>query len=1139
VLSGGTATNTVLTSGASLVVFPGATALGTTGPGTVLSGGVVFYNPGNGLSVYASSVSNLTVNSGGAEYIFGGGKAVSTSVGSGGIESVLSDGSAVGTFVASAGSENVSAGGTTRFTMDDYLQEVGSGAVTTFTAILSDGVADVTGSAISSTISSGGQEIVSSGAVTSDTVVSSGGIERISGGGVASITTISSGGIERISDGGSATLTILRNGGVIAVTALTYASGGSAQVDPSNDVLTVSIGGSVYQQQMAGDYTGGVFTLAPDLTSGTLITVSGVACFCRGTLILTDRGELPVEDLHIGDRLITLAGLARPIRWIGRRSYAGRFAAGNPDLLPVRIRAGALADGVPKRDLLVSPLHAIYVENVLIPAFLLANGHSIVPSEAIDQVEYFHLELETHDIILAEGAASESFVDDGNRGVFQNAAEYRLLYPDAPVLPVRYCAPLMEAGEALEAARRRLAARATAAPHPPSPSCGPLTGNLDQVTRDRIIGWARDAARPDERVRLRIFDNDVLVGEVVADRYRRDLHEAGIGDGFYSFEFEVPGGLSPLMRHAIRVQRTSDRSELRSPPLVVPAQPFTMTAPAVPAASPRGCLDVVTRERLAGWALDPAHPDKPVALQILDNGAPFASVLANCYRPDLAEAGVGSGRHGFDLLIPGGLSPFVRHVIQVRREADGAEVPGSPEVIEPAGGFDAAMEQALSRAVDGLGPQEDDYERAAEILLKQADRVLQQRAETIGRRVGHLAHRELRRRAGATVGEPADPGLRALVVVERLPVCARDAGSQAILSHIRALQRLGYAVSLVAAEEIAMAGPAVAVLATAGITYCGAPYYASVEEVLRRQANCFAVVYLHRAGMAERYLALARHTMPRARILYSVADLHHVRLQRQAAVEGRDELLMASRRAHLAECTAAWSADAVLTHSADEAELLRRAVPLASVYRVPWAIEVLAANKPEAIESRRAVAFIGGYAHAANVDAARWLVEAVMPLVWRQQADIGCLLVGSEMPHSVRRLASPRVEALGAVEDLAGIYQRVRLTVAPMRYGAGVSGKVLNSFAGGIPCVMTPIAAEGLGLPAALRSLVADDAAGLAALIRDLHRNAAVWREASDAGREFVRRDYNEAAVIAALREAIEGHRPAPAQATAERVSVA
>jgi glycosyltransferase involved in cell wall biosynthesis len=381
--------------------------------------------------------------------------------------------------------------------------------------------------------------------------------------------------------------------------------------------------------------------------------------------------------------------------------------------------------------------------------------------------------------------------------------------------------------------------------------------------------------------------------------------------------------------------------------------------------------------------------------------------------------------------------------------------------------------------------------------------------------------------------------LRALVVDERLPAATRDAGSQAILSHMRALQHLGYAVSLVAAEEMAMEGPAAAALAAAGVTHCGAPYYASVEEVLRRQADCFAIVYLHRAGMAERYLALARRYMKRARILYSVADLHHVRLRRQAAVEGREELIAASRRAHWSECMAAWSADAVLTHSVEEAEVLRRAVPEASVYRVPWAIEAGFGAVPARVPARRAVAFIGGYGHAPNVDAARWLVEAVMPLVWREEADIECLLVGSDMPYLVRRLAGPRVEALGALENLASIYEKARLTVAPMRYGAGVKGKVLNSFAAGIPCVMSPIAAEGIDLPPALRGLVAEDAAGLAALICDLHRDAAIWREASDAGLEFIRRDDNEAAVVLALRAAIEGHRATSADARTHAPSAA
>jgi hypothetical protein len=191
-----------------------------------------------------------------------------------------------------------------------------------------------------------------------------------------------------------------------------------------------------------------------------VVTVDGIPCYCRGTLILTDQGEVVVEELQIGNRLITHSGAGRPLKWIGRRSYSRRFAARNREVLPVMIRAGALAEGLPRRDLFVSPLHAMYIDKVLIPAAALVNGISILQVETVDQVEYFHLELETHDIIIAEGAALESFVDDDSRGMFHNAAEYEALYPAALRLPARYCAPRVEDGAAFETVRRRLAARA-------------------------------------------------------------------------------------------------------------------------------------------------------------------------------------------------------------------------------------------------------------------------------------------------------------------------------------------------------------------------------------------------------------------------------------------------------------------------------------------------------------------------------------------------------------------------------------------------------------------------------------------------------------------------------------------------------
>jgi probable HAF family extracellular repeat protein len=184
------------------------------------------------------------------------------------------------------------------------------------------------------------------------------------------------------------------------------------------------------------------------------------ACYCAGTLIATEHSEMTVEDLKIGDRLVTRSGALRPIKWIGRRSYGGRFIAGNKDILPVCIKAGALADNVPRRDLWISPHHAMFIDGLLIEARHLVTGTSIVQAERADKISYFHIELETHDVIVAEGALSETYLDEDNRGMFQNAHEYETLFSSVPALAAQYCAPRADDGYELEAVRRRIARRA-------------------------------------------------------------------------------------------------------------------------------------------------------------------------------------------------------------------------------------------------------------------------------------------------------------------------------------------------------------------------------------------------------------------------------------------------------------------------------------------------------------------------------------------------------------------------------------------------------------------------------------------------------------------------------------------------------
>jgi O-antigen biosynthesis protein len=867
-------------------------------------------------------------------------------------------------------------------------------------------------------------------------------------------------------------------------------------------------GNADFEIELIGNYT-----LQTDDFAG-----STAPCYCAGTRIRTDIGETPVEELAIGDLVVTHSAEVKPIKWIGRRSYSGRFIAGSKDVLPIRIAAGAIDDKIPARDLRLSPEHALFLDGVLVPARHLINGSSIIQEENVESVEYFHIELAVHDVILAEDTPAETFVDDDSRMMFNNAAEFCALYPGEERVPALYCAPRVEDGYELEAIRRRLAARARWLAPDGTATAPSEQGWLDLAQHDLIEGWAFDPANPAAAVTVIILANGAEIARLVADRYRPDLAEAGIGDGRHAFSYAVPGGLAIDASHTIEVFSASRAARLPGSPVVVPALAVSRDA-STPLGTLHGNIDRASHDRIAGWAQDAAEPERPVGLVVIANGQVIARLLANRYRADLVA--IGSGRHAFELMMPSGtLSALEDQCIRIVREADGTELAGSPVILPTPRAFDATARQTLASLLARVNAGADEDEALA-FLTQEADRLLSRRALRQSGRDAREALRLHRRRWGRppTDEDPVVPGNpRALVVDDRMPCASRDAGSVAILSHIGALQTLGYEVSFVAAEEmVGISGRAA--LAAQSVVLCGSPYYSCVEDVLVRQAGTFDLVYLHRLTNVDRYLTLARQHQPNARIVYSVADLHHLRQARQARVEARPELLAFSRRTAASEILAARRADIVITHSPVEAELLRRQVGFGKVHVVPFAVPRRTPRRSFA--ERHGIAFIGSHAHAPNPDAVHYLVRNILPLVWQHVPEVTCTIVGHGWAPERLPAFDPRVQLFGAIDDLETVFGTVRLTVAPLRFGAGIKGKVLDSFAAGLPCVMTPIAAEGLPLPAGLLALIADTPAAFAKLIRQYHDDEAANKTAGVEAEAMVAREFNRQSVVRCLGAAL------------------
>ncbi len=351
------------------------------------------------------------------------------------------------------------------------------------------------------------------------------------------------------------------------------------------------------------------------------------------------------------------------------------------------------------------------------------------------------------------------------------------------------------------------------------------------------------------------------------------------------------------------------------------------------------------------------------------------------------------------------------------------------------------------------------------------------------------------RRASTRAGGP-----HVLVIDHRVPMPDHDAGSLRMLRLVETLLELGCRVTF-APDDLVRHEPYTRALQSLGVAvlYDGA-------SIVREIALCgedLALVIVSRPYVAAQYMHAVREYAPSALIAYDTVDLHFLREQRRAELGEPHAADKAATMREL-ELGLVRGSDTTIVVSEDEQARVLEEVPEAEVYVVPVVNEI--ASSVAGPEDRDGVLFVGGFQHPPNVDAALLLVREIMPLVWESVPGMRVVITGSSPPPEVLELASEMVEVTGWVEDLQPLIDGARLLAAPLRYGAGMKGKVTQSLGAGLPVVTTSIGAEGLGTQDGREMLIAEDVEQLAERIIRLHDDDVLWRRLSSAGQDVVRR---------------------------------
>jgi GT2 family glycosyltransferase len=363
---------------------------------------------------------------------------------------------------------------------------------------------------------------------------------------------------------------------------------------------------------------------------------------------------------------------------------------------------------------------------------------------------------------------------------------------------------------------------------------------------------------------------------------------------------------------------------------------------------------------------------------------------------------------------------------------------------------------------------------------------------------------------------------RVLVIDATTPEPDQDSGSVRLTNLMQCFQDLGYGVTFFADNRV-HAGRYTRQLQQAGVEALYLPWLDSLNGFFEQRGADFDYVFISRHYIAVNYLSLLKKYCPDAPFIFDTVDLHYLREQRLAELEDSTSLRQVARQTRRSELGIVAAADATVVVSPAEVEVLARDAPGAMVHVLSNIHEVPGCRA--GFNERQDLFFVGGYQHPPNIDAAKWFVGEIWPRVHEKLPDARFHLIGSKATEEVSSLDGNGVVFHGFVEDLEHYLDHCRLAVAPLRYGAGVKGKVNMSMSYGQPVVATPVAVEGMYAEDGREVLVAETPEEFAEQVIRLYQDEALWSRVSDAAIENVRAHFSLDAARRSLASLLEALR--------------